>query len=67
MPDVTLDLAADLPPRLRCLAQPVALRRAIANLIENAVKYGSGARVSLARRAGRDPHRRRRRRTRHPD
>ncbi len=32
---------------MRCLAQPVALRRAIANLVENAVKYGNGARVSL--------------------
>ena len=48
MPDVTLNLAPDLPPRVRCSAGPVGLRRAIANLIENAVKYGGGARVSLA-------------------
>ena len=48
MPDVTLDLAPDLPPRLKCLAGPVGLRRAIANLIDNAVKYGGVARVSLA-------------------
>jgi signal transduction histidine kinase len=48
MPGVTLDLDAALPPRLKCVAQPVALRRAIANLIENAVKYGGQARVSAA-------------------
>jgi signal transduction histidine kinase len=48
MPDVTLALAPDLPPRVKCSAGPVGLRRAIANLIENAVKYGGGARVSLA-------------------
>ena len=47
MPDVTLDLSPDLPPRLKCLAGPVGLRRAIANLIDNAVKYGGCARVSL--------------------
>ncbi len=47
MPDVRLDLAPDLPPRLKCLAGPVGLRRAIANLVENAVKYGHCARVSL--------------------
>lgn len=47
MPDVTLDLAPDLPPRLKCLAGPVGLRRAIGNLIDNAVKYGGLARVSL--------------------
>ncbi len=47
MPDVTLVLGSDLPPRLRCIAQPVALRRAIANLIDNAVRYGHRARVSL--------------------
>ncbi len=47
MPHVTLDLAPDLPARVKCLADPVGLRRAIANLVENAVKYGSCARVSL--------------------
>ncbi len=47
MPGVTLELAPDLPPRLKCLAGPVGLRRAIANLIDNAVKYGDAARVSL--------------------
>ncbi len=47
LPGVTLDLAPDLPPRLKCLAGPVGLRRAIANLVDNAVKYGGAARVSL--------------------
>ena len=47
MPHVTLALSPSLPPRLKCLAGPVGLRRAIANLIDNAVKYGGTARVSL--------------------
>jgi signal transduction histidine kinase len=51
MPDVTLDLSPSLPPRLKCLAGPVGLRRAIANLIDNAVKYGGCARVSLVQDA----------------
>jgi signal transduction histidine kinase len=46
MPDVDLDLPADLP-RLAYAAQPVALRRCIANILDNAVKYGHRARVSL--------------------
>jgi signal transduction histidine kinase len=33
----------------RC--QPTAIRRAVANLVENAVKYGGGARVELIREA----------------
>jgi signal transduction histidine kinase len=32
------------------LCRPVAIRRAITNLIENAVKYGGGARVELVRK-----------------
>ncbi len=47
MPGVTLALDPDLPPRVKCFAGPVGLRRAIANLIDNAVKYGGAARVSL--------------------
>ncbi len=46
MPGVTLDLPDDLP-RLAYAAQPVALRRCIVNLLDNAVKYGDRARVSL--------------------
>ena len=47
MPHVALCLSPDLPPRVKCLAGPVGLRRATANLIDNAVKYGGAARVSL--------------------
>ncbi len=47
MPNVTLALSPDLPVRLALWAQPVGLRRCIANLIDNAVRYGKRARVSL--------------------
>lgn len=46
-PGITLDLPADCPPRLAYSGQPIGLRRAIGNLIENAVKYGGTAAVSL--------------------
>ena len=46
-PGATLDLAADLPSRVPYRAEPVALRRCIANLVDNAVKYGERAVVSL--------------------
>ncbi len=46
MPGVSLDMPDDLP-RLAYSAQPVALRRCIVNLLDNAVKYGDRARVSL--------------------
>jgi signal transduction histidine kinase len=36
------------PDRLRLACRPVALRRALANLIDNAVKYGEVAEVALA-------------------
>ncbi len=42
--EVTLD-AGEAPVRFGC--RPVALRRALTNLIDNAVKYGDRARVSL--------------------
>jgi signal transduction histidine kinase len=35
------------PRQARLVCRPVALKRAFANLIDNAVKYGGGARVSL--------------------
>jgi signal transduction histidine kinase len=41
--EVTIDAPEQLPFRCR----PVALRRAIGNLIENAVRYGNRARVTL--------------------
>lgn len=34
---------------LICLGEPVALRRCIGNLVDNAVKYGGGARLALSR------------------
>jgi signal transduction histidine kinase len=48
MPGATLTLADDTPARVAYRAEPVALRRAVINIIENAVKYGRCARVSLA-------------------
>jgi signal transduction histidine kinase len=45
---VSLHLPPDLPGRVACWAEPVALRRCVANLIDNAVKYGRVASVSLA-------------------
>jgi signal transduction histidine kinase len=46
-PGATLDLPPDCPPRLAYSGQPIGLRRCIGNLIENAVKYGGTAAVSL--------------------
>src|SRR5581483_2570353 len=47
-PGAVLTLPPDLPPRVPYPAQPVALRRCISNLVDNAIKYGGCARVSLA-------------------
>jgi signal transduction histidine kinase len=46
VPGVTLSIPADIT-RFAYLAQPVGLRRCVANIIDNAVKYGQRARVSL--------------------
>jgi signal transduction histidine kinase len=46
MPSATL-VTEGLPSRLAYRAEPVALKRAVANLIDNAVRYGGSARVSL--------------------
>jgi len=48
MGDVGHAVAFDPPETLTLECRPTALRRALSNLIENAVKYGSGARVRLA-------------------
>jgi signal transduction histidine kinase len=45
--DVSLADASHISAR----CQPTAIRRAVANLVENAVKYGGGARVELVREA----------------
>lgn len=42
-------LRADAHAPLRC--RPLAIKRAFSNLVENAVKYGTRARVSLAKQA----------------
>jgi signal transduction histidine kinase len=47
-PGAHLHLPDKMPARLAVSAQPVALRRCIANLIENAIKYGGQAEVSLS-------------------
>ena len=46
--DITLE--ADRHAPLRC--RPLALKRALVNLIDNAIKYGGGARVRLAAEPG---------------
>ena len=45
-------------PALACRCRPLALKRALTNLVENAVRYGGGARIRYARtrQAGRHPH-----------
>jgi signal transduction histidine kinase len=45
-PDVSLDQAA-MPARLLCSGRPIALKRCLTNLIDNAVKYGKKANVSI--------------------
>lgn len=40
----------DLPERLKVLAHPVALKRALDNLVGNAVRHGGGARVRAVSR-----------------
>lgn len=49
-PDARLDEAA-MPARLLCNGRPVALERCLTNLIDNAVKYGRKASVSIEDRA----------------
>lgn len=45
-------------PALVCRCRPLALKRALTNLVENAVRYGGSARIRYARtrQAGRHPH-----------
>ena len=46
LPGATLD-PASIGSRIVCLGRPVALKRCLTNLIDNAVKYGSKAAVSI--------------------
>lgn len=45
--DLGYDVAVDGPERLDLSVRPVSLRRALRNLVENAVRYGERARVAL--------------------
>jgi signal transduction histidine kinase len=47
MSDAGLDVAMDPAPSVLVECQPSALKRAITNLVDNAVKYGRKARVAL--------------------
>ncbi|HKY81309.1 MAG TPA: ATP-binding protein [Sphingobium sp.] len=46
------DVSFDGPDHLEMEARPLSLRRAVINLVENALHYGLRARVSVARRGG---------------
>jgi signal transduction histidine kinase len=48
-PDQADALAYDGPDHLPVLARPLSLKRAVMNLVANALKYGDAARVKLAR------------------
>lgn len=41
------------PPHLEIVTRPVAVRRALSNLVENALAYGGNAKVEVAERDGR--------------
>jgi signal transduction histidine kinase len=43
-----VSLEGPAPPAARVAGSPLALRRMLGNLVDNAVRYGGGARVSLA-------------------
>jgi len=45
------EVTVESPPGLSYACRPVALKRAVRNLIDNAVRYGGAAHVQLARRA----------------
>ncbi len=51
--DMGLPAEFDWPGRLVCACRPLAMKRALANVVENAARYGSRARVH-ARHAGRN-------------
>lgn len=45
--DLGGDVSYDGPDRLTCRCRPISLKRALSNLIDNAVKYGGSVRVGL--------------------
>jgi signal transduction histidine kinase len=52
-PDAATRLAYEGPPHLTVQGRPLALKRAFANLVSNAVSYGGSARITLNPPAGR--------------
>ena len=50
-PEVQMDQPTE-PTRIVCTGRPIALKRCLTNLIDNAVKYGKRARVTVAEREG---------------
>jgi signal transduction histidine kinase len=54
-PEVSDQLAYEGPEHLTVQSRSLALKRAIANLVGNAINYGGGARVRLDPPAARDP------------
>jgi len=48
-PDVSFDYDGARPRGLICMARPVALRRCVTNLVQNAITYGKKAHLSLHR------------------
>lgn len=47
-PQVSFDKASLVSRGMICIGRPIALRRCVTNLVENAVTYGTKAHVSLA-------------------
>lgn len=47
--DLGSDVAVEGPDRLEHVVRPVALRRALRNLVENAIRYGERARIAVVR------------------
>ncbi len=48
--DANEDVTFEPAPRCEIFGRPIALRRAIANVVDNAIKYAGGARVRVAAR-----------------
>jgi signal transduction histidine kinase len=48
--DANQDVKFESAPRCEIFGRPLALRRAIANVVDNAIKYAGGARVRVAAR-----------------
>ena len=51
-PELAETIAYEGPERLTVRARPVAMKRAVANLVSNALAYGGAARIALSRGEG---------------